>query len=810
MRHALVEPSTDQILAYCAEAPSSACSSRTSRGAAQGASRRSSGEDGALAALCHLGTNVVPSGDGCGAFAELAARAGAADADRRAGTPSPTSGSAARRRLGRAARGPARAARVRLDGRRRSPAGPGCARATVADLDLLVPACARAHQEELGVDPLRRDANGFRWRTRVQIEEGRSWLWVEDGVILFKAEASAWTPEAVQLQQVWVDPPARRQGHAGRALRDLIRLLLDRGPRRLPLRARRERRPRSGSTSRSACSTCSTTGASCSERVTPVCSSGTRTRAPTRPTGQLDAAGRGALEPRASRRRSPSRGARARADRAGRRQPLARTQETLELALGGRDVPSSSCPRLDEIGFGVVRGRPPRRLPRLGLDERARRALPGRRREPRGGGRAACRGARRAPRAPGGDDPGRHARAAAALRARRRGRPLPGGCIAPSRTRRRSSSTPSPSSARPRPCACGRRAAVRRRRLTTPARGVPPRPAGTLSGVDVLERIEAHVRAGGADPAGRRGRRASSRAAPTRPASGTRSARSATASPPSTSTTACAAPRPTPTPRTAPRRSAPRSSVEPAAETEAATARAPLPADRGSRPARHRPHGLRPGRDGALPARLERLHAWDQGRGARTASCGRCSTLTRDETEAYCREHGLPCADGPTNPDTKRGLIRDEFLPLLRRLDPRAEANLLALAAERPRLPRALERRSSSSRVARRHDAPPTSAAACARCASTTRCGSRARFAGARGGSRPTPTVSWSAPRRPGDRLAGRRRKVQDLLVDAKVPRAERDGWPLVVDAGDEVVAVPGIADAPGWEGAVRATRGTR
>ena len=35
--------------------------------------------------------------------------------------------------------------------------------------------------------------------------------------------------------------------------------------------------------------------------------------------------------------------------------------------------------------------------------------------------------------------------------------------------------------------------------------------------------------------------------------------------------------------------------------------------------------------------------------------------------------------------------------------------------------------------------------------------------------------------RRPGDRLAGRRKKVQDLLVDAKVPRAERDGWPLVV-----------------------------
>jgi len=58
--------------------------------------------------------------------------------------------------------------------------------------------------------------------------------------------------------------------------------------------------------------------------------------------------------------------------------------------------------------------------------------------------------------------------------------------------------------------------------------------------------------------------------------------------------------------------------------------------------------------------------------------------------------------------------------------------------------------------------------------------------------------------RRAGDRLAGRRKKVQDLFVDAKVPKAERDAWPLVV-SGEEVVAVPGIAEAPGWEGAVRA-----
>ena len=65
---------------------------------------------------------------------------------------------------------------------------------------------------------------------RAQIQEGRSWLWAEDGTILFKAEASAWTPSAVQLQQVWVDPEVRRQGHATRGLSDLCRLLLERTP----------------------------------------------------------------------------------------------------------------------------------------------------------------------------------------------------------------------------------------------------------------------------------------------------------------------------------------------------------------------------------------------------------------------------------------------------------------------------------------------------------------------------------------------------------------------------------------------------
>ncbi len=107
------------------------------------------------------------------------------------------------------------------------PGESGLRPATLDDLERLIPVCAAAHQEELDVDPLARDDDAFRWRTRSQIVERRSWVWFdEDGAVLFKAEASAWTPVAVQVQQVWVDPEVRGRGYGARGLRDLCRLLL--------------------------------------------------------------------------------------------------------------------------------------------------------------------------------------------------------------------------------------------------------------------------------------------------------------------------------------------------------------------------------------------------------------------------------------------------------------------------------------------------------------------------------------------------------------------------------------------------------
>jgi tRNA(Ile)-lysidine synthase len=176
----------------------------------------------------------------------------------------------------------------------------------------------------------------------------------------------------------------------------------------------------------------------------------------------------------------------------------------------------------------------------------------------------------------------------------------------------------------------------------------------------------------------------------------------------------------------------------------------------------------------------------------------------REGTEAYCRERSLAFRIDSSNADTKRGLVRDEILPLLRRLHPGADRNLLALASERPRLPRGLEETLLEllSSTAGTKSADLGRGIRAVRAYDTLRLEGTVEFGPWRLES-DVPGLEVRA-RRPGDRLAGRRKKVQDLLVDAKVPRDERDTWPLVV-SGDEVVAVPGIAEAPGWEGAVRA-----
>ena len=224
----VVVPELDRILEFCADDPIERVFLEDIARRGLGRFRAVEGRNGRLTALCHVGDTIVPSGRGCDAFAEsaLATRPrmviGAEESvdelwdavEERMPTPRDD-------RPGQP---------VYVIDEPPDPGETGLRDARPEDFELLVPACAAAHREELGIDPLDRDPEGFRWRTRSQIDEGRSWLWKEDGVILFKAEASAWTPSTVQIQQVWVDPEASGYGYAQRGMRDLCRSLLERVP----------------------------------------------------------------------------------------------------------------------------------------------------------------------------------------------------------------------------------------------------------------------------------------------------------------------------------------------------------------------------------------------------------------------------------------------------------------------------------------------------------------------------------------------------------------------------------------------------
>ena len=173
----------------------------------------------------------------------------------------------------------------------------------------------------------------------------------------------------------------------------------------------------------------------------------------------------------------------------------------------------------------------------------------------------------------------------------------------------------------------------------------------------------------------------------------------------------------------------------------------------------------------------------------------------RAEVLEYLHAERVPYREDSSNRETKRGLIRQQIVHLLKELHPAAEQNLVRLA-ERATMPPEVAELLASEVGSRRLDLGD----------GLTLVREYDRVWLERAPLALEGDVRWGAWRisarekglkvrgwRPGDRLAGRRKKIQDVFVDAKIPRSEREAWPLVV-RGDEVVAVPGLVDAPGIE----------
>ena len=96
------------------------------------------------------------------------------------------------------------------------------------DLEAVVSINAALGFEESGINPLSQDRLGMWERTARRVDQGRVWILVEEGRMIFKADIISETPETAFVEGVYVQPEARRKGYGLRCMTQLARNLLSR------------------------------------------------------------------------------------------------------------------------------------------------------------------------------------------------------------------------------------------------------------------------------------------------------------------------------------------------------------------------------------------------------------------------------------------------------------------------------------------------------------------------------------------------------------------------------------------------------
>jgi uncharacterized protein len=186
-------------------------------------------QGGRLVSLCYGGANLVPvqaTSSAIVAFADRALRQG-----RRCSSIVGTSAAVVELwGLLRPYWGPARDVRaaqplMAIDALSPVAPDPAVRRVRPDEIDILLPASIAMFTEEVGVSPLAGDG-GASYRARVSelVRSGRAFARVEEGRVIFKAEVGAATPQACQVQGVWVRPECRGQGLAAPGMAAVVAL----------------------------------------------------------------------------------------------------------------------------------------------------------------------------------------------------------------------------------------------------------------------------------------------------------------------------------------------------------------------------------------------------------------------------------------------------------------------------------------------------------------------------------------------------------------------------------------------------------
>ena len=187
--------------------------------------------DGRLVSACHAAANLVPvqaTPDALVAFAERAV----AQSRRCSTIVGPAAAVAPLWRLLEAHWSPARDIRwsqphLQISSPPAVEPDPSVRRTERGDLEALYPACVAMYTEEVGVSPeVGGGADLYRARVAQLVAKGWSFARIEDGRVVFKAEVAAATPQACQVQGVYVDPSRRGEGLAARGMAAVVALAL--------------------------------------------------------------------------------------------------------------------------------------------------------------------------------------------------------------------------------------------------------------------------------------------------------------------------------------------------------------------------------------------------------------------------------------------------------------------------------------------------------------------------------------------------------------------------------------------------------
>ncbi len=86
--------------------------------------------------------------------------------------------------------------------------------ARVDEVDLVLPASAAMFTEEIGYPPFIGSSTNYRSVVAGLVRLGRTFVWVEGGRVLFKADIGSVGVDAAQIQGVWLAPHLRGRGLA--------------------------------------------------------------------------------------------------------------------------------------------------------------------------------------------------------------------------------------------------------------------------------------------------------------------------------------------------------------------------------------------------------------------------------------------------------------------------------------------------------------------------------------------------------------------------------------------------------------------